>query len=238
MELNNIKWTVDTYNEFMNYLYANQDTKYRDFHFKLLGNDNIDLIGIRTPILKNIAKEISKGNYDCFIKLNKHKYYEDNTINGALIGYIRLPFKDILNYIDNFIPYINNWATCDLMCSNLKIFKNNLDEGFIYINKLVGSDNPWSIRVGLVLLLCYYMDDIYYSDIFNIVDNIKSNEYYVNMAQAWLISYCYINNPTITKKYLKRAKMDKFTYNKSIQKIIESYRVDIKDKEELKLMRK
>lgn len=228
--INFSNWDSEKYNQFIKYLFSLQDTKYKEFHSKLTLENN--LIGIRTPILKKIAKDISKTDYKSFLKYNQHEYYEEIMIHGLLIGYID-EFEETITYLDDYYKYITNWATCDLTCSNLKIFKKNLDKGFIYINKLIKNSNPWIIRVGVVLLLDYYINEKYLDKIFKICDKIKCRDYYVKMAIAWLISICYIKYPIVTKKYLNDNLLDDWTYNKAIQKIKESNRIESKKEIEL-----
>ena len=237
MILNKNSWNEDDYNEFINYLYKLQDIKYKKFHGNLLpGTDN--LIGIRTPILKKIAKDISKGNYNEFLNLNQHKYYEECIIHAFIISNLKLPIDNIINYINKFLPYIDNWATCDLFCASLKIVKNNKDIFFKYINRLIVNDNEWIRRFCFVILLDYYIEENYLPKIFNLCDKYNNDKYYVNMAIAWLISICYIKYNEITLQYIYDNKLDNFTHNKAIQKIIESARINKDVKKELKLLKR
>ena len=237
MNLNNFDYK-NNYNIFTNYLYSLQDKNYLEFHKGILNDDKANIIGIRIPILKKIAKEIAKSNYDDFIKYNKHNTYEEIMLHGLVIGYLKRPFKEILDYLNIFIPYNTNWAVNDTVCANLKIFKKNLDEGYKYINKLIKSNNAWNIRFGLVLLLDHYINNDYIDKILNISNNIKNDEYYVKMANAWLISFCYIKYPKETNKFLLNNKLDDLTFNKAISKICDSYRVDNDKKEILKKLKK
>ncbi|MBO5183003.1 MAG: DNA alkylation repair protein [Bacilli bacterium] len=218
-------------------LYDNQDIKYRDFHYNLLNNKDIKMIGVRTPILKKISKKLAKNDYELFIKNNKHETYEEITLEGLLIGYLKLDFNIIIKYLDNFIPYINNWATCDLTCSNLKIFKQEQIKGFNYIKKCLKNKNPWKQRVGIVLLNSHYINDDYIDEILSII-NIKSNEYYVEMALAWLISTCFIKYKDKTINFLNNNNLNDFTYNKAIQKITESTRVGKDEKEQIRKLKR
>lgn len=222
------------YQTLINKLYKNKEEKYKQFHSKLVKDNNIEIIGIRTPELKKIAKEISKNDYKSFIKNNTHKTYEECTLHGLVLGYIKIEEKDLLKRIDEFIPYINNWATNDLTVSNLKTFKN-IDIEKIY--KYINSNNPWEIRFGLTLLLNYYITKDNLDKIFDICNSITNTHYYVEMANAWLISICFIKFPNETLKYLKKCKLNKFTKNKAISKIRDSYRVSKTDKEEVKKLR-
>ena len=237
MELNRSIWTSKDYEDFISYLYSKQDIKYREFHKGIV--PNIDsLIGIRTPILKDIAKKISKGNYNSFISLNKHNTYEEIFIHGIIIGNIKLSFNDKLILTDKFIPYINNWAICDSFCSNFKDFKKNQKHGFAKIKLYLKSDNLWINRVGLVLLLNHYINDNYIDQVLDIAKQIKSDEYYVKMANAWLISMCYIKYSKKTYKLLESKKLDKWTQNKSISKIRDSFRVTDLDKKKITYLKK
>jgi len=229
MNFQDIKWTKKTYNDFLIFLKQNADFKYKNFHQRLLKNENCKLIGIRTPLLKDISKQLSKGDYQSFLKYNSHDFYEEKIIHGLILGYIKN--DDILTLIDDFIQYIDNWAINDIVCANLKLFKK-IDIN--YLNKYINSSNPWEIRFGLVLLLDYYVYEANLPFIFNVCNNIKNDDYYVQMAIAWLISICYIKYPNITIKYIKQNSLNKFTFNKTISKICDSYRVSCKEKQTLK----
>lgn len=218
--------------DFYEKLYSLQDLKYKEFHQKLIKKE---IIGIRTPKLKEIAKKISKHNYIEYINNCKHRYYEDTIIHGLIITYLNIDFNEIIALFDDFIPYIDNWATCDIVVSNFKIFKKNKEIGYKKIFEYVNSNNEFEIRVGLVLLLNYYIEPKYLNKIFAICDGIKNKEYYCEMAIAWLISICYIKYPNETYKYLLNNKLDKWTYNKTISKIVESNRVS--NKEEIKKLK-
>ena len=233
MNLIKAKWTKKEYNEFVRYLYSLEDIKYKEFHSKLTYNTNI--IGIKVPILKQISKDICKGNYLKFIELVTNNTYEEWLIFGLIIGYSKLDFNKKLELLDKYIINIDNWASCDIVCANLQDFKKNNEIGYNYILKLINSNKCWSVRVGLVLLLDFYIKEEYLDKIFDICNSIKSDEYYVKMAIAWLISICHIKYPNKTLEYLKNNNLDKFTYNKSIQKIIESTRVSTEEKNMLKL---
>lgn len=232
--MNYKKWNKETYKIFIKYLFELKDDNYKKLQEKIIKNDNIKIIGIRIPILKKIAKDISTEDYNNFIKYNTHKYLEENILHGLILGYIKENEENLLKRINNFIPYIDNWETCDTVCANLKQFKKmNVNIINNYINK-----NPWSQRFGLVLLLDHYIKEENLDFIYKICKNIKTKEYYVKMAISWLLSICYIKYPSSTLNFLKKANLDKFTYNKTISKICDSKRIDKSVKEKLKLIRK
>lgn len=213
------------YNEFLNNLYKLQDIKYKEFHSGL-GISNDYLIGIRVPVLKDIAKDISKKDYISFIKYNTHNTYEEILIHGLIIGYIKEDFNIILNLFKDYIKYIDNWALCDIVVANLHIWKKNIKEGLNFVIWCLKQEYEWYKRVGYVLLLDYYINNEYLDTIFLLCDKYQSNDYYVKMAIAWLISICYIKYPNETLIYIKCNKLDKWAHNKAIQKIRESKRVN------------
>jgi len=230
MDLIRSGWNKDDYKEFIDYLFKIRDIRYRDFHSSLGVGSNV--IGVRTPLIKSIARDISKGNYKDFLKLLREDYYEEVTLYGFIVSNIK-DFDESIKYLDIYKEKINNWASCDLFCSSYKIVKSNKNYFWKYINDNISSDNLWRRRMCFVLILSYYIEECYLEDIFYLCEKYNTTDYYVSMAVAWLISICYIKYPCITIKFIESNKLDDFTHNKAIQKIRESYRVDKSDKEYL-----
>ena len=236
MNLRKNNWTNEDYQEFIAYLKSQEDSKYKNFHKSLI-KENINLIGIRTPILKKISSEIYHGNYESFLNQIKFKYYEETIIYGFIICKIK-NVKELFHYLKIYIKHIDCWPECDLFVSNLKIVNKNKELFIKYIDKNITSANPWQIRLCYVLLLSYYIDKDYINKIFTYSNNNNNNDYYVKMAIAWTISLCYIKYKDITLNYLKNENtLDTWTYNKTIQKIIESTRISQEEKEYLKTLK-
>lgn len=236
MNTQNFIHTVDfnqDYNKFIEYLFSLKDDEYKKFNQKIVKTDNI--IGIRLPILKNIAKIIAKNDYLSFIKNNKHQYSEEIMLHGLVITYLKIDFNESIKLFDEYIKYIDSWATCDSVVMNYKIVSKNLDICLIKIKEYLKSDKPFIKRVGIVLLF-YYLNDDYIDEVLKLINSIKSEDYYVKMANAWLISICLVKYYDKTVKFLKSCQLDDWTYNKALKKAIESYR--IKDKEILRKMKK
>ena len=236
MNTQNFIRTVDfnqDYNKFIEYLFSLKDDEYKKFNQKIVKTDNI--IGIRLPILKNIAKIIAKNDYLSFIKNNKHQYSEEIMLHGLVITYLKIDFNESIKLFDEYIKYIDSWATCDSVVMNYKIVSKNLDICLIKIKEYLKSDKPFVKRVGIVLLF-YYLNDDYIDEVLKLINSVKSDDYYVKMANAWLISICLVKYYDKTVKFLKSCQLDDWTYNKALQKAIESYR--IKDKEILRKMKK
>lgn len=215
------------------------DKKYREFHKGLCpGTENI--LGVRIPVLRNYAKKLSKEKEIKYLLENiDNQYYEEIMLQGMLIGLEKdNNIQNILNDIEKFVPKIDNWAVCDVFCGGLKITKKHLEEMWNFLQKYLKSEKEFEIRFGVVMLLDYYITEEYLEKDFKIFDDIKSEKYYVQMAVAWAISICLIRFYDRTIEYLKNANLDKFTYNKALQKAIESYRITDIQKQELRKMKK
>ena len=214
------------------------DDKYRSFHSNLCpGVENI--LGVRLPLLRKIANSLSKEeDYYNYLNNGDTKYYEEIMIEGLIIGYLKTDNENRFNYIRNFIPKIDNWAICDSFCNNLKFTKKNINEVWNFILPYTSSENEFDIRFALVMMLNFYIIEDYIDDVLNTLNNINHDGYYVKMAVAWAVSYAYIDFPQKTLTFLKNNNLDNFTYNKSLQKIIESTRVSKEDKDLMRSLKK
>ena len=229
-------WNKETYQKYINYLISIKENKYKEFHTKLCFT-KYEILGIRLPIIRKIAKEISKTNYEDFLKLTKSKYYEEVLIEGLVISTIK--DESIFDkYFNKYITKIDNWGICDSFCNSLNIVTKNPTKYFNLCKELSLSNEEFISRVGLIIILNYFIKQEYLKDIFNILDSITSDKYYINMAQAWLICELYIYYPQETEKYLKNNKLNNFTHNKSISKIRESYRIPKETKDYLNTLKR
>ncbi len=215
------------------------DKKYQDFHSSLCpGTENI--IGVRVPILRSYAKELFKEkDWKQTIKEIDNEYYEEIMLKGMLIGQAKTEdINIILKYVEEYVPHIDNWAICDVFCAGLKITKKYKKEMWNFIQKYLKSDKEFEIRFAIVMILDYYIEEEYLKENFEIFEKIKCDEYYVKMAVAWAISICLIKFYSVTIEYMKTSKIDSWTYNKAIQKAIESYRITEENKKILREMKK
>lgn len=232
VKIENINWNSDTYSEFIEYLKSLEDIKYREFHSGIT-NTNLNIIGIRMPLLRSIAKSISKGNVEDYFKLVGNTYYEEVMIYGLVLANSNYVDK----YLMDFIKRIDNWAICDTFCSSLKVVKKYQGKYWIYINSLIDLNNEFQTRVAIVLMMNYYLNDNYIDRVLYIVSNIKSDYYYINMAISWLLSVAIINYKDKVIEILQSGKLSKFVQNKTISKIQDSYRVSKDVKEYVKQYR-
>ncbi len=214
------------------------DPKYKEFHSGLCpGTDNI--IGVRVPVLRNYAKELLREyGINELLKQIDNQYYEEIMLQGMLIGLANQDFETMQKQIEEFVPKIDNWAVCDIFCASLKTTKKKKEKMWQFIQKYLLSDQEFEIRFGVVMILDYYIEEDYLEKDFKIFDAITSQAYYVQMAVAWAISICLIKFYDKTIKYLETAKLNNFTYNKALQKAIESYRIVDEKKEILRRIKR
>ncbi len=213
------------------------DEKYKQFHSGLCPNTE-NIVGVRIPVLRNYAKELVKKDFRSYLKTISDEYYEEIMIKGMIIGLAKMEAEERINYINKFVPKIDNWAICDTFCAGLKFTNKNKELVWKFIKKYENSKKEFELRFLIVMLLDYYITDEYIEEVIRMLDKIKHEGYYVKMAISWAISEAYVKYPKTTMKYLKNNTLDNFTYNKAIQKTIESYRVSEEDKNILKKMKK
>ena len=223
-------------NKIRDELFKLQDKKYGEFQTKLIPTANPDtFIGVRTPDLRNLAKRIVKENsYKEFLKELPHQYFDENQLHAFIISEIK-DYDECLNYINEFLPYVDNWATCDQMSP--KIFKKHLDKLIEQIKVWMKSKETYTIRFGIGMLMQYYLDDNFKPEYLKLVSKIKSQEYYVNMMIAWYFATALAKQYENTLPYIEEEKLDTWTHNKTIQKAIESYRITPEQKEYLRSLK-
>lgn len=201
------------------------DEEYRQFHSALVpGTDNI--LGVRLPKLRELAKELAKGDWHDYISRAQDDYYEEIMLQGLVIGYVKTDIEEILHYVAAFVPKIKNWGVCDSFCNSLKVTKLHRSRVWEFLQPYLLSREEFELRFGIVMLLNFYIEDEYIDWVLPLLDGAKHEGYYVKMAVAWAISICFVKYPEKTMDYLKNNTLENFTYNKALQKITESFRVD------------
>ena len=223
-------------NDIKDELFKLQDKKYGEFQVKLIPTaDPNSFIGVRTPDLRNLAKRLVKENkYKEFLKELPHKYFDENQLHAFIISEIK-DYDECITYINEFLPYVDNWATCDQMSP--KIFKKYKDKLIDQIEIWLKSKETYTIRFGIGMLMQYYLDEEFKPTYLKKVSSIKSKEYYVNMMIAWYFATALAKQYEATIPYIENNKLDNWTHNKTIQKAIESYRITPEQKEYLKTLK-
>ena len=213
-----------------------QDLKYRDMQVKIISTvEPSSIIGVRTPELKAMAKEILKsGDYEDFLNDLPHKYFEENQLHAFILSGMK-DAESCFEELEKFLPYVDNWATCDQMSP--KVFKKHKDELLKRVKEWIRSDETYTVRFGVGMLMEHFLDDDYDVKYPEMVAKLRSDEYYVNMMIAWYFATTLAKQYDTIIPYIEKKKLDKWTHNKAIQKSVESYRITDEQKTYLKTLK-
>ena len=218
-------------------LFALQDLKYKEFHKRLIPTiDEDTIIGVRIPALRALVKEFSATEEAAeFMKELPHPYYEENNVHAFLIEKIK-GYDTCIRELDKFLPYVDNWATCDSMAP--KVLKKNLPELMDKIKEWLASDQIYTVRYGIGLLMKFYLDEAFEEKYLQMVADVQSEEYYINMMIAWYFATALAKHYEKALSYLEEQKLDVWTHNKTIQKAVESHRITPEQKAYLKTLKR
>ena len=217
-------------------LFKLQDKKYRDFQCKLIPTlESTTIIGVKTPELRRYAKELVKQkDIQIFLYILPHQYFEENQLHAFIISEIK-DNKQCLEELNRFLPFVDNWATCDQLSP--KVFKKNRSELIDQIKQWVCSDKTYMVRFGIGMLLEHFLDDDFDPIYLEMVSKISSAEYYIRMMIAWYFATALAKQYTKALPYIEEQRLDIWTHNKTIQKAVESRRITLEQKEYLKCLK-
>ena len=214
-------------------LFSLQDTAYRDFQVKLIpGMDAEKEIGVRTPELRKLAKELAKReDIREFLNDLPHQYFDENQLHAFILSGEK-DFEKCMEDLERFLPYVDNWATCDQMSP--KVFRKNRKKLLESINRWIGSEHTYTVRFAIKMLMEHFLDEDFDPIYPEMVAEVRSEEYYIRMMIAWYFATALAKQYDAAVPYLEQGKLDVWTHNKTIQKAVESYRITDKQKEYLK----
>lgn len=217
-------------------LFERQDLQYREFQAKLMPTvDPETVIGVRTPELRALAKAYAKTPESReFLKLLPHKYYEENNLHGFLLETVK-DYGEAVQYVEAFLPYVDNWATCDLLSP--KAFRKHPPELRKQIRRWVEDAHTYTVRFGLGMLMNFYLDEGFQMEDLDLAAGVRREEYYVKMMAAWYFATALAKQYDAALPYLRQRRLDRWTHNKTIQKAVESYRITPEQKDELRSLR-
>ena len=218
-------------------LFSLQDKEYMKFLSKLTPNVSEDtIIGVRIPEIRKLAKKLVKNNeYEDFLKELPHKYYDENLLHGAIISESK-DFEKCIKLLDNFLPFVDNWAVCDTISP--KIFKKHKKELIEKIKEWSQSDKTYTCRFGVEMLMTHFLDEDFKKEYLEVVADIHSEEYYVKMVVAWFFATALAKQWDYAVIYLENNRLDVWVHNKTIQKARESLRISLEKKEYLKKLKR
>jgi 3-methyladenine DNA glycosylase AlkD len=217
-------------------LYAAGEEEYRRFSQALAPSAH-PLIGVRTPAVRALGKEIAKGDWREYLSSAEDETYEELLLQGFIIGYASMPVEERLDWIRKFVPRIDGWAVCDCVCSTFVAARKYPALFWDFILPYLDDDNPWAVRFGIVMLMDYFIDDEHIDRTLELLGNVKSDFYYVQMGAGWALSVCFVKYRDKTLRLLQNGSVQPEIRRKAIQKCIESFRVDTADKALLRELR-
>ena len=222
--------------EIVDLLFSKQDIKYRDFQAPLFPNiDKERMIGVRTPELKKIAKELNGSEIaNRFIETLPHDYFDENQLHAFLISLIK-DYQTCLKEVERFLPYVDNWGTCDQLSP--KVFAKYKEELIVPIRKWLKSKHTYTVRFAIGVLMQHYLDESFKEEYMELVSKVESKEYYINMMIAWFFATALAKQYKTAIKYIEEKKLSFWVHNKTIQKAVESYRINDEQKVYLKSLK-
>ncbi len=217
-------------------LFTLKDEWYKGFQSKLIPNvDDKKIIGIRTPTLRNFARQIrDSAEAKDFLCTLPHNYYEENNLHGFLIEFIR-DYDECILALDRFLPYIDNWATCDSI--NPKVFAKHIDRLIKDIKRWIGSKDIYTVRFGLKMLMSHFLDDHFKPEYLQLAASVPTEEYYLSMMTAWFFATALAKQYDFALPYLIKRRLPRATHNRAIQKALESYRITDEQKKYLRTLK-
>lgn len=217
-------------------LVAMSDPAYRQFNASLLPGVT-DLIGVRLPQLRALAREIARGDaWRELLRDGDIRYFEERMVRGLVIGYVRCPVEERLAWVRAFVPTIDNWAVCDTFCRRLR--RDEREPVWRMIQPLFESPREFEVRFAAVTALGNFVDEDHHDELLGLLDAVRCEAYYARMGVAWAVSVCYVKFPERTEAWLDRCRLDDWTFNRSLQKIVESWRVEKADKQRIRAMKR
>ena len=212
------------------------DPEYGEFQSRLIPNvENALFIGVRTPALRAYAKELyGTEEASVFMKDLPHKYFDENQLHAFILDRAK-PFDYAIEEVEKFLPYVDNWATCDQLSP--AIFKKNKEQLLPHILAWIRSDRVYTVRFGIGMLMAHYLDEAFDPEYSELVSRIRSEEYYINMMIAWYFATALAKQYDAVVPYIEDRKLSPWVHNKTIQKAVESYRITDEQKEYLRSLR-
>lgn len=218
-------------------LFEYQDLGYREFNSKLIPNiDKETMIEVRIPDIRKIEKSLGIEEKEQFLMDLPHKYFEENMLHGIIISNMK-DYDKVITNLEKFLPYVDNWAVCDSISP--KIFKKNREKAIVNVLSWIKSNHTYVCRFGIGMIMQLYLEDEYFKKSYlDIIAEIKTEDYYINMMRAWTFQVALVKQWKEAIVYIEKGLLDEFTHNKTISKSCDSYKIEKEKKEYLKTLRR
>ena len=204
---------------------------------KEIENIPLTAFGKSVPHLRKLGKLIAKGDYKQFLETNSNDTFELRMVHAFVLGYAKDDIRTLLNYFEQFMPYVDDWAVNDTLCQSFKVTKNYQEEVWEFLMRFRTTTDEFTSRIVSVMLLTHYLNDEYIDRVIEVIDGLNTDEYYSQMGVAWAIATLISKYPQKGLDYLHENNLDDKTHRKTLQKIRESYRVSDEIKSKIKLLR-
>lgn len=226
-----------TNEEIKDYFTGHSETKFQKFTSSLIPGSK-PILGVRIPDIRALAKQIAKADFRGYLAKALDDTYEEICLQGFVIGYAKMDIEESLSYVEKFIPKISDWSVNDTFCATYKLAQKHRERVWEFLMQYKDSENEFEQRVVAVMLMDHFMTEDYIEKNFEVWDSLKHEGYYCKMGVAWAIATAYAKFPEQTHAFLQNNHLDDFTYNKAIQKMLESYRVSDEAKQILRTMKR
>lgn len=230
------RFSYTDYPAFRGYLHSLAEPKFAAFQRRLIPEETV--LGVRVPQLRTLAKQIAKGDWRRFLSEAQDGTMEEVMLQGLVVGSAKMEYGEALERVAAFVPKIRSWAVCDTCTSSFRFFRKEPERSFAFLKRYALSAEEFAARFGVVATMDFFVTDESLAQLFELYNSIRPKDYYVKMAVAWAVSVCFVKFPKHTMKYLKTNSLDDWVYNKALQKITESYRVDAETKQRIRTMKR
>lgn len=220
--------------EIKDYLYAHADAGYATFSSALIPGERLVMIGVRLPVLRDLARKISKEDWRTYLENASDETFEEIMLQGYVIGLAKMPFEEQMKWMATYAGKITNWSLCDSPCAGFKFVRKHQEKVWAFLQPYLQSQDEFGQRFGIIMLMDHFITDGYIVRLIEVFSSMQPAGYYASMAVSWAVSACYVRYPELVTDLLASHKLDKDTQNRAIQKIVDSLRVTAEDKNKVR----
>lgn len=226
-----------SYQEIMDYLYAHADARYAAFSSSLIPGEQPPMIGVRLPLLRNLARRLAKEDWRAYLDEAVDDTFEEIMLQGFVTGLAKMPFEEQMRRMTSYAGKITNWSLCDSPCAGFKFVRKHQEEVWEFLQPYLYCQDEFRQRFGIIMLMDHFMDDRFIFRFIDVLGSVRPVGYYASMAVAWAVSTCYVRYPELIMDLLRSRKLDKDCQNRAIQKIVDSLRITADDKNKVKALK-
>lgn len=225
------------YQEITNYLYAHADAHYAAFSASLIPGEHVPMIGVRLPLLRDLARRLAKEDWSAYLDEAKDDTFEEIMLQGFVTGLAKMPFDEQMRRMALYAEKITNWSLCDSPCAGFKFVRKHQEEVWNFLQPYLYCQDEFRQRFGIIMLMDHFINERFIFRLVDVLGTVRPAGYYASMALAWAVSACYVHYPELIMDLLRSRKLDKDCQNRAIQKIVDSLRVTADDKNKVRTLK-